>query len=80
MTVLIIIGLWLIGLVFALILVGGVRRADELQPRSLRSMRNPTGELAEMPRSEGYSSPWSKPPKTPGPAASEARGRSVVNS
>jgi hypothetical protein len=80
MTALIVIVLWVIALFVVLLLVGGIRRGDELLERSLRSMRNPSREPAEPTRSERFSPPWSKPPKKPGRAAADTRGRSLAHS
>jgi hypothetical protein len=80
MTVLVAIVLYVIALLVVLLLVGGVRRGDDLHQRALRSMRNASREPAETPRPEHYSSPWSKPPKDPARPAADARSRSAARS
>ena len=80
MTVLVAIVLYVIALLVVLLLVGGVRRGDELHMRSLRSMRNASREPEEAPRPEHYASPWSKPAKKPERAPADTRGRSAVRS
>ncbi len=80
MTVLLVIVLYVIVLGLVLLLVGGVRRGDELRRRSLGSMRSAERGPAEAPRPEHYSSPWSKAPKAPGRAPADTRGRSAAGS
>ncbi len=80
MTIIAAIVLYVIALLVVLLLVGGTRRGDELHARALRSMRNAAREPAETPRPEHYSSPWSEPPKDPGRAPTDTRGRSAARS
>ena len=80
MTALVVIVLYVIALLVVLILVGGVRRGDELHERAMRSMRKPTRGPAEAIRPEHYASPWSTVPEEPGQASSDSRGRSAVHS
>jgi hypothetical protein len=80
MTLLLAIVLYVIALFVVLLLVGGVRRGDELHAGSLSSMRNAALEPAETPRPEHYSSPWSEAPKEPGRAPADTRGRRAAGS
>ena len=80
MTVLVAIVLYVVALLVVLLLVGGVRRSDELHARSLRSMRNAARAASETPRPEHYRSPWSKAPTEPDRTPADSRGRSVVHS
>jgi hypothetical protein len=80
MAVVVAIVLYAIALLLVLLFVGGVRRGDEFQARSLRSMRNATREPAETPRPEDYSSPWSKAPKHPARTPANPRGRKAIRS
>jgi hypothetical protein len=80
MTILVAIILYVIALFALLLLVGGVRRGDELHSRSLRSMRNAPRDSAEALRPEHYSSPWSTLPEEQGGVPADTRGRNAANS
>ena len=79
MTVLLAIALYVIALFVVLLLVGGVRRSDELHSQSLRSMHNATPERMQTPRPEHYASPWSEAPREPGRAPADTRRRSAAS-
>jgi hypothetical protein len=80
MTILIAIILYVIALFAVLLLVGGVRRGDELHASALRSMRSASREPVETPRPERHSSPWSRLSKKPGRVPAEARGSNAASS